>query len=214
METEVKKPKKKTTMSVTELGKKLGLKKTEAYYLVRKEFFETITVYGQMRVVIDSFEEWYANQWHYKKVDGEHPGWKLAVYITPEEIEADLGINDAGWLIYNSGKFQLHRIRGQVCIKRCDYEEWYRSQFRYTRVNGEPPGKIYPPSYSSQEVAAMLGIPLRNTLYFLVKKEVFKSFHADGQLRIDIESFEEWYRNQDHYRKVAENNGINSQEEE
>lgn len=60
----------------------------------------------------------------------------------------------------------------------------------------------------------MLGVPLRNTVYYLVESQKFKSFHADGQLRIEMESFEKWYKNQNHYRKVDENNGINSQKEE
>ena len=60
----------KTSMSVMEMGRSLGLFKTESYWLVHKEQFETRLVAGKMRVMIESFEKWYANQLHYKKVNG------------------------------------------------------------------------------------------------------------------------------------------------
>ena len=51
---------KRTSMSVPEMGRLLGLGKTESYWLIKKNYFKTITVGGTMRVMIDSFEEWYA----------------------------------------------------------------------------------------------------------------------------------------------------------
>ena len=59
--------KKRTTMSVPEMRRMLGLGKTDSYWLVHRQCFETIIVAGKMRVVIDSFEHWYANQIKYKK---------------------------------------------------------------------------------------------------------------------------------------------------
>ena len=63
----------KTSMSVPEMGKMLGLGKVESYWLVKKNYFKTIQVAGRMRVMLDSFEDWYAGQFHYKKVDGTPP---------------------------------------------------------------------------------------------------------------------------------------------
>ena len=51
----------RTTMSVPEMQRMLGIKKTDAYWLVHKNVFETIIVEKKMRVVIESFEKWYAN---------------------------------------------------------------------------------------------------------------------------------------------------------
>ncbi len=51
----------------------LGLGKTESYWLIKKNYFKTILVGNTMRVMIDSFEEWYANQFKYQKVDGTPP---------------------------------------------------------------------------------------------------------------------------------------------
>ena len=59
----------KKSMSVPEMGRLLGLGKTERYYLVKKNWFKVVTIGGKMRVMVDSFEEWYAGQNHYKKKD-------------------------------------------------------------------------------------------------------------------------------------------------
>ena len=60
----------RTTMSVPEMQRMLGLCKTESYWLVHRGYFDTILVEGKMRVVIESFEKWYANQikWHKVRV--------------------------------------------------------------------------------------------------------------------------------------------------
>ena len=71
------KTRKRTSMSVPEMGKLLGLCKTEAYWLVKKNYFNTVLVGGTMRVMIDSFEKWYANQFKYHKVDGTPPGEEM-----------------------------------------------------------------------------------------------------------------------------------------
>lgn len=41
----------KTSMSVPEMGKMLGLGKVESYWLVKKNYFKTIQVAGRMRVM-------------------------------------------------------------------------------------------------------------------------------------------------------------------
>ena len=61
-------PMKKTTMSVPEMRELLGLKKTESYWLVHRGFFKTKIIGGQMRVDLESFEEWYRNQVKHKKI--------------------------------------------------------------------------------------------------------------------------------------------------
>lgn len=59
---------KKKSMSVMEMGRMLGLGKTNSYWLIKKHYFETIIIAGKMRVLVDSFEEWYQGQMHYRKV--------------------------------------------------------------------------------------------------------------------------------------------------
>lgn len=64
-------PKAKKSMSVMEMGRLLGLGKTESYWLIKKNYFTTIIAGKRMRVMLDSFEAWYAGQTHYKKVGQE-----------------------------------------------------------------------------------------------------------------------------------------------
>lgn len=70
-------PLEKKYMSVPEMGRLLGLKKTDRYWLVHKNFFKTEVILGKMRVELESFEKWYANQVKYHKVTGEEPGLEL-----------------------------------------------------------------------------------------------------------------------------------------
>lgn len=87
--------KKRTTMSVPEMRRMLGLGKTDSCWLVHRQCFETIIVAGKMRVVIDSFEHWYANQIKYKKVDGSPPGTELRAYsYSVQEMAELLGVSD------------------------------------------------------------------------------------------------------------------------
>lgn len=57
----------RSTMSVPEMRKLLGLKKTDSYWLVHKNLFKTQIIGGMMRIDLESFEKWYANQVKYKK---------------------------------------------------------------------------------------------------------------------------------------------------
>ena len=57
---------KKKTMSVPEMRKLLGVKKTESYWLGHRNFFKTEIINGQMRVDLESFEKWYQNQTRYQ----------------------------------------------------------------------------------------------------------------------------------------------------
>ena len=59
----------KKSMSVMEMGRMLGFKKTNSYWLIKKGWFETVMVAGKTRVMVDSCEEWYQSQTHYRKVN-------------------------------------------------------------------------------------------------------------------------------------------------
>ena len=132
----------KKSMSVPEMRRLLGLGKTESYWLIKKHYFETIIIAGKMRVMVDSFEDWYANQLHYKK------------------------------------------------------------------VNGDPPGKNWTAiTMSVQETADLLGIATA-TLYDLLQKQPFQTVKVGMYPRIYIDSFEDWYKTQSHYKKVTEHKEV------
>ena len=122
----------RTTMSVPEMQRMLGIKKTDAYWLVHKNVFETIIVEKKMRVVIESFEKWYANQVKHSKVDGPPPGAELKAYsYSVQEMANLLGVSDD--VVYAIIKrdhietFEVDywkRIRKDLFISTRSFSEW------------------------------------------------------------------------------------------
>lgn len=82
----------KKTMSVPDVMRILGLGKTATYRLINQCRFKTYLVLGKMRVDVDSFEDWYAGQFHYEKVNGERPGKKYGKTLSPLTVAKVLGI--------------------------------------------------------------------------------------------------------------------------
>lgn len=128
----------KTSMSVREMGRLLGLGKTDSYWLIKKNYFEIRLVAGKMRVMVDSFEKWYAGQFHYKKVNGDVPGTKWADSMSVPEMAKLLGIKDgsAYSLIYRK-HFQSVKtttINDIIRIDKTSFEEWYAKQTHYKKV--------------------------------------------------------------------------------
>ena len=86
---------KRTWMTVPEMGKLLGLKKTDRYWLVHKNVFESKEIAGKIRINIASFEKWYANQIKYHKVTGEEPGKELKSWsYSVKEVADLLGVDE------------------------------------------------------------------------------------------------------------------------
>lgn len=125
----------KKTISVPDLRRILGLGKTAVYRLVNQQYFKTFVVFGKMRVDVESFEEWYANQFHYRKVNGERPGKNYGKTITSTTIAKVLGISrpSARELI---DKYDMDTIwvDGTRRVKQESFEKWYVSQTHYKKV--------------------------------------------------------------------------------
>lgn len=192
------------TMSVREMRELLGIGKTESYWLIKKGFFETTVVKRKMRVYIDSFEKWYDTQVRYRKANGPAPLASNGDVMTLKDMCDELGIKQstAYYVVMERKLIAAFNRNGLICMERRDFEDWYRQQFRFNKVVGEPPGQAYPQSMTPREMSELLGIPLHNTAYELTQRGLFKTFTVDRQLRIDLASFEQWYRGQEKYRKV------------
>ena len=119
----------KKTMSVPDVMRILGLGKTATYRLINQCRFKTYLVLGKMRVDVDSFEDWYAGQFHYEKVNGERPGKKYGKTLSPLTVAKVLGIprstaND----LMNDGIVEFIWVDGKRRIKRESFDKWYASQ--------------------------------------------------------------------------------------
>lgn len=62
---------------VRELRKMLGIKKTDSYWILKNRDIQTVKVNGKIRILKDSFWNWYSNQTKYHIIDGPEPGEAL-----------------------------------------------------------------------------------------------------------------------------------------
>ena len=193
---------KRTSMSVPEMGRMLGLGKTESYWLIKKNYFKTILVGNTMRVMIDSFEEWYANQFKYQKVDGTPPGEELKkTTYSMEELGQRLGLKEAtAYELVAKGHFDVVDVLGKRRVTKESFERWYASQTDYRTVEDqELDADIMPSTYGLPEMARMLGVH-RQTIYYIVANEDFELIKVGRYKRATKESFEKWYQNQTRYQ--------------
>lgn len=197
----------KATMSVRTMGRLLGLKKVESYWLVHKGYFETIQVSGRMRVVIDSFEEWYAGQIRYHKISGAPPGENLRKEsYSVRDIAEILGLSESHVydLIIQHG-IPTIAVQGWKRVTKQDFDKWYAGQTRYrTKEDREKDYFCEETSMSMPEMARLLDVP-RKTVYTILEnkygRENLEVIVIAGQKRITKKSFEKWYAGQSVYLK-------------
>lgn len=198
-------PLKNRTISVPDMRRMLGLKKTESYWLVHKNYFETVLVAGKMRIITESFMKWYDNQDHYCIINGPKPGKELRkTYYSSKDIGEILGIKPdlvASMVHYNNLDFYIdkHTMR----ISKKSFDEWVKTQEHYRlkkdRISDEKLRKV---SISIPEMARILGLEWKET-YELVhnskKNKYLEVVKVAGKKRILSDSFRKWYVNQDEY---------------
>lgn len=194
---------KRTSMSVSEMGRILGLCKTDAYWLIKKNYFETVLVGGSMRVKIDSFEKWYANQFWYHKVDGTPPGEELMkTTYTAAELAERLGMQEStGYALIAKGYFDVVDTLGKCRVTKESFERWYASQKDYRTVEDQERDATN--SYSLPEITHMLGTHRQN-VYNLVAAGHFEVIQLGKNKRVTKASFEKWYNSQSRYRLITE----------
>ena len=110
--------------------------KVESYWLVKKNYFTTIQVAGRMRVMLDSFEDWYAGQFHYKKVDGTPPGakWRHTTMSVLELAEL-LGLKSAtAYDLVKRAHLETMIIDRRIRVVNDSFESWYAGQNHYIKI--------------------------------------------------------------------------------
>ena len=190
------------TMSVREMGRMLGLKKTEAYYLVNQNLFKINRSQGVMRVDIESFEEWYANQDRYSKVGGPPPGKKLrqSSYST-NDISRILGItvSRAQELILEKD-LPIITVDYRRRVPIAAFDAWYQSQSHYrNEKDRERDAADEERTMTMPDMAEILGIS-REEVYSILNskknKGIFEFVTIAGRRRITRKSFKRWYETQ------------------
>ena len=194
----------KSSISVPEMQRILGMKKVEAYWLVKQGRFKVILVGGKMRIMLDSFEEWYGKQYHYKKVDGPEPGQLLPPSWTVPEIAGILGLNTGSVyeLIKNHTPFATVTVDGQIRVLKKDFETWYQSQTHYKSREDAAPKELLDATLSVRDAANLLGTH-RNNVYNMISKNLFQTVKANDRIRIYKDSFEKWCQSQEKYSSIT-----------
>ena len=197
----------KTTISVPEMTRLLGLKKTEGYWLVHKKQFQTVMIAGQMRIVLSSFEEWYANQTHYKKVDGSAPGSEIkSISYSIDDLSKLLNISDdCVYDLLKKEDIPTIIVSNQKRVKKRIFHKWLSQQSHYrTPQQREADSKAINASMSMPEMGRIICLN-RDQVYHLLKSTPELEVIVIGdQKRVTIESFNTWYANQSDYRKFDE----------
>ena len=182
-------------MSVKEMGDLLGIRKTDRYWLVHKNVFETSTIRGKMWVNIESFEKWYANQVKYRKVTGEEPGLELKEWsLSPRDIAQLLEIPE--YRVYELIKeknWETVTVDFLTRVRRDSFEKWYQSQKHYrTAEDRENDQALEDASLTFPQAAAILGLP-RKQLYMIMKDKRYSHFfefvEMAGRRRVTKASF-------------------------
>ena len=201
-----KEPALQKTMSVPEMRKLLGLKKTEGYWLVHREFFKTEIIGGMMRVDIESFEKWYANQVKHKKVDGEEPGRELIKGSYSFQDAANLlGINSAClYAIWKREERKTIKVDFVKRIPKEEFENWLSEQTVYKKSDRIPTISDMEKGYIRfKETARMLNIQ-EDTMLKLIRTSKYKAFFEvrvfDNKKWISKKSFRLFLNAQNEYR--------------
>ena len=197
----------KTTMSVREMGNLLGLKKVESYWLVHKEYFETILLNGKMRVVIESFENWYAGQVKYHKVNGEPPGKRLnQESYSARDIAEMLQISEQyAYQVMKDAGIRPVLVDYWQRFPKEAFDEWYSGQSRFRNAEDRRrDAEIEESTMSMPDMAKLLDVP-RNIVYQILRsspgKELLEVVIVADRKRITKESFDRWYNSQTEYMK-------------
>ena len=202
----IKEPALQKTMSVPEMRKLLGLKKTEGYWLVHREFFKTEIIGGMMRVDIESFEKWYANQVKHKKVNGEEPGRELIKGSYSFQDAANLlGVNNA--CLYEIWKKEERKTIKVDFVKRIpkeEFDKWLYGQTAYKKSDRMPTIKDMEKDYIRfEEIARLLNIQ-EETMLKLTRTGKYKALFEvrvfDNKRWISRKSFRLFLNAQNEYR--------------
>ena len=182
------------TMTVPQMRKMLGVKKTESYWLGHRNFFKTDIVNGPMMIDVESFEKWYANQVKHRKVDGPEPGAELTSRsYSFSEVAKMLGVSSAVvYEIWDKNNLETFTVDFVKRIPKEVFEKWYAGQTRYQkRRYGSHVGAKRSSYISRNEAARMAGVA-PSTISRWVDEGYFRYTKTDKILRIKRDSFENW----------------------
>ena len=118
------------------------------------------------------------------------------------EMRRLLGLGKTeSYYILKKGYFETRMVGGKLRVMTDSFEAWYRGQFHYRKVSGEPPGADYfAESYSIEEICEML-LLTEGVAKEMIKAQGIEKFYVGTAWRIPKDAFEAWYDAQNIYLK-------------
>ena len=187
-------------MTVRQMGDLLGLKKTERYWLVHKNYFITKEIKGQILIDIDSFEQWYRNQLTYHKISGEVPGSEISKnsYSVSEVAEILQMTESTVYVIIKDSGMKTIEIDHRTRIPKDVFDKWYveqlfcndikKTQNPIRTVLLRESAKKY---ITVKEASEIAGIS-RQAMIKHLEKGHMDYVHFGRDIRIHRSSFTEW----------------------
>ena len=189
---------------VRELRKMLGIKKTDSYWILKNRDIQTVTVNGKIRILKESFWNWYNNQTKYHIIGGPEPGEALkADSYSVHDLMELLDISEyIAYTLIAKEIFDVIKVDYQMRITKESFESWYPTQDKYRLAEDRAAdSEIIAQTYSMPEIGRMLGLH-RNTVYSIMKSPRVEIVCVAGQKRVSISSFEKWYSSQSKYKRA------------
>ena len=197
-------------MTVTQMRKLLGLQRTEGYWLVHKNVFETKKILGKMRVNVASFEDWYSRQIRYHKITGEEPGRKIKeVSYSAQDISELLEISeDRAYVLIKENNLATETVNYRMRVPKNLFDQWYSHQTRYlTKEDRESNAELFESTITMPQMARLLGID-RSTVYSILNSQhyggLFEIIKLAGKKRITKDSFYTFLNSQNKYHLIVD----------
>lgn len=198
-------------ISVEEMGRLLGLRKTARYWLLQKNLFATTEVLGKQWIIRDSFEKWYAGQQHYHIEESDDPDdSRSSGGLTVKEIATLIGRSEKTVnRLIRENNLETFIRKNRLLVPAEAFQSWIAGQDRYkicdnlqeeypentggqeTIQNRSGAGRHNPEYLSVREAADLAGVSL-TTVFTLIRNRQISAKRCGRKTYISKESFTAW----------------------
>ena len=198
-------------MSIEEMGKRLGLRKTSRYALLKENLFSTTQVLGKQWILRDSFEKWYLGQDRYHIDDRDNPdAMHSSGALSIKEIAALIGrsTKTVSRIIRENG-FETISHKNTLLVPVDVFQRWIAGQDRY-KVHDHPQddfpvktaeqvpsrnssgARRHNPAYLTVHEAAVLAGVSPTTVFAWIRENKLPARRCGRETYITVDGFNHW----------------------
>ena len=190
------------SFTVPQIMRLLAVTKSTAYKISETPALNRKAVAGKYRIPKADFWNWYNAQNQYCIQDGE---FDPDDYFTAKDVAEMFGYTrDSAVNMIKRLGLRSNVSTTKVLVKKTVFIDWYIHQFRYSSADPRLPSKEINPTYSINDIKAILGISANSTIYHLYHKGYFNVIRIGSETRVIKASFDKWYAKQTKYKKEAD----------